>query len=83
MSDDYYEFNEKAHLRKGAHGKRVYRLGDRVQVQVVRVDLERRQIDFALEDVLERAAGRRGSKPGPARPKGPPRGRRPARTRRR
>jgi ribonuclease R len=83
MSDDYYEFNEKAHLLKGANGKRVYRLGDRVQVQVVRVDLERRQIDFALEDVLERAAGRRGSKPGPARPKGPPRGRRPARTRRR
>lgn len=79
MSDDYYVFNEKAHLLKGENGKRVYRLGDRVKVQVARVDLERRQIDFALEDVLERAARRRGSPRG--RP-GPPRGARPRRRRR-
>jgi ribonuclease R len=56
MSDDYYSFNEKAHLLKGESTKKTYRLGDKVEVQVVRVDLERRQIDFALVDVLERAA---------------------------
>lgn len=56
MSDDYYSFNDKAHLLKGENTKKTYRLGDRVEVQVVRVDLERRQIDFALVDVLERAA---------------------------
>jgi ribonuclease R len=67
MSDDYYAFNEKAHLLKGENTERVYRLGDRVEVQVVRVDLERRQIDFALVDVLERAA--RTRKPGAARPR--------------
>jgi ribonuclease R len=81
MSDDYYVFNEKAHLLKGENGRRVYRLGDRVQVQVVRVDLERRQIDFALEDALERAATRRApprGRPAPAR-----RARRPTRARRR
>jgi len=62
MTDDYYLFNDKAHLLKGENTKKTYRLGDKVEVQVVRVDLERRQIDFALVDVLERA-GRAGAAP--------------------
>ncbi len=53
MTNDYYRFNEKAHLLKGENTKTTYRLGDRVEVQVARVDLERRQIDFALVDVSE------------------------------
>ena len=57
MTDDYYRFDEKAHLLKGENTKKAYRLGDRVEVQVARVDLERRQIDFALVDVLARARG--------------------------
>jgi ribonuclease R len=56
MSDDYYLFDEKAHLLKGENQARVYRLGDKVQVQVARVDLEQRKVDFALVDVLQRAA---------------------------
>ncbi len=70
MSDDYYAFDEKAHCLKGENAKNIYRLGDQVEVQVVRVDLERRQIDFALVDVLKRASGS-GPKPAP----GPFRGR--------
>src|SRR5438093_1680866 len=67
MTDDYYVFNEKAHALKGENTRKVYRLGDKVEVQVVRVDLERRQVDFALVDVLERAAaGARKGRP-PAR----------------
>jgi ribonuclease R len=54
MTDDYYLFNERAHALKGENAQRVYRLGDRVEVQVARVDLERRQIDFALVEVLAR-----------------------------
>ena len=77
MRDDYYAFDEKAHLLKGENTRRIYRLGDRVEVQVVRVDRERRQIDFALVDVLKRAA-RRGSRPAggeaPSRSRGSPRG---------
>jgi len=65
MTDDYYRFNEKAHTLLGENTGSTYRLGDKVQVQVVRVDLERRQIDFALVDVLERAAaGARKGKTG-------------------
>ncbi len=65
MADDYYRFVERAHMLRGENNDRTYRLGDRVSVQVIRVDLERRQIDLALADILEavRAAapGRRAS----------------------
>ena len=57
MSDDYYAFDERSHRLRGENTGKVYRLGDRVEVQVARVDLERRQVDFALVDVLERARG--------------------------
>ena len=63
MSDDYYRYDERAHTLKGENSERVYRLGDRVEVQVARADLERRQLDFALVGVLERSAGRRGPAP--------------------
>jgi ribonuclease R len=53
MADDYYRFSEQNHTLFGENTKKVYRLGDRVQVQVVRVDMDRRQIDLALEDVLD------------------------------
>jgi ribonuclease R len=54
MSDDYYRFLERAHQLRGEHTQRTYRLGDRVHVRVARADLERRQIDLVLTDVLER-----------------------------
>ena len=67
MTDDYYRFDEKAHRLRGENTGRIYRLGDRVEVQVVRVDLDRRHIDFALVEVLARLTGRpRGA----ARPRG-------------
>jgi ribonuclease R len=74
MTDDYYRFHEKAHLLKGENAGKAYRLGDRVEVQVARVDLERRQIDFALVDVLARA---RGGAHRPAAPRARAPGRRP------
>jgi len=76
MTDDYYRFDERAHALKGENTRQVYRLGDEVEVQLVRVDLERRQLDFALVDVLRRAAA--GARKGrPARPPAPRRGGRP------
>ena len=53
MADDYYRFVERAHLLRGEKNGRVYRLGDRVDVQVIRVDLERRQIDLGLTEILD------------------------------
>ncbi len=54
MADDYYRFVERAHVLQGENTGRVYRLGDRVKVQVVKVDMERRQVDLGLSEILER-----------------------------
>ncbi len=61
MADDYYRFVEQQHTLRGENTKRIYRLGDRVQVQVVRVDMERRQVDLGLVEILE--AVRREARP--------------------
>jgi len=54
MADDYYRFIEQQHILKGENTKRIYRLGDKVRVQVVKVDMERRQVDLGLAEILER-----------------------------
>jgi ribonuclease R len=48
MLDDYYRFEERQHVLVGERGGRTFRLGDRVLVQVARVDKEARHIDFAV-----------------------------------
>ncbi len=48
MDDDYYEYDEKNYSLIGRISKKRYRLGDRVLVKVIRVDEERREIDFLL-----------------------------------
>jgi ribonuclease R len=68
MADDYYRFVEQQHILHGENTKKTYRLGDKVSVQVVRVDLERRQVDLGLVDILESV--RREERPrGPIRSK--------------
>jgi ribonuclease R len=54
MADDYYRFVERAHILQGENTGRVFRLGDRVTVQVIKVDMERRQIDLGLSEILDR-----------------------------
>ena len=48
MDDDHYVYHEKRHFFKGKRTGKMYRLGDSVQVQVVRVDRDKREIDFLL-----------------------------------
>jgi ribonuclease R len=68
MADDYYRFVEQQHVLRGENTKKVYRLGDKVAVQVVRVDMERRQVDLGLVEILESV--RREERPrGPVRSK--------------
>jgi ribonuclease R len=61
MADDYYRFVEQQHIMQGENTKKVYRLGDKINVQVVRVDMERRQVDLGIVDILE--AVRRDERP--------------------
>ncbi len=53
MADDYYRFMDRVHTLRGENTRKVYRLGDKVRVQVVKVDMERRQVDLGLVDILE------------------------------
>ncbi len=70
MADDYYRFIEGAHMLRGENTRRVYRLGDKVKVQVIRVNMEVRQVDLALVEILERVReGEIGPRRSRARPK--------------
>jgi len=69
MADDYYRFLDDAHMLRGENTHKVYRLGDKVKVQVVRVNMELRQIDLGLAEILERVReGSRGPRTGRDRP---------------
>ena len=68
MADDYYRFVECQHELRGENSKKVYRLGDLVSVQLVRVDRDHRQLELALTDVLA-ASRKAGSGRGASRPR--------------
>jgi ribonuclease R len=53
MADDYYRYLERAHALRGENTRKVYRLGDRVRVQVIRVDQDLRRIDLGLVEILD------------------------------
>src|SRR5688572_365751 len=80
MADDYYRFLEATHTLRGENTQKVYRLGDRVRVQVVRVDMERRQIDLGLVEVLDALREDELSR-GPRRSKARPKAERAVKTR--
>ncbi len=72
LADDYYRYSEQSHTLFGENTRKKYRLGDKVVVQVIRVDLERRQIDLGIDEVLEAVRAderRRGASRSQARPK--------------
>jgi ribonuclease R len=48
LRDDFYLLDRDAHAIIGERGQRQYRIGDRVRVQVSRVDKEARHVDFSL-----------------------------------
>ena len=48
LDDDYYDFDEKSYCLTGRRYHKKYSLGDPVRIKVVRANLERKQLDFAL-----------------------------------
>jgi len=48
ISDDFYTLDEKNYAIIGQRKKKVYQLGDEVQIRVKNVDLTKKQIDFSL-----------------------------------
>lgn len=50
LDDDFYELDEKNYRLIGRRTKREYRLGQELPITVVRTNLERKQLDFALAE---------------------------------
>lgn len=48
LENDYYQYDAIHHLLRARASNKTYRLGDAVRVQVARVDLDKRKIDFVL-----------------------------------
>ncbi|MGB0238606.1 MAG: ribonuclease R [Cycloclasticus sp.] len=48
LGDDYYHFDASKHRLLGERSNQSYRLGDRVKVKVVKVNLDDKKIDLAL-----------------------------------
>ena len=57
-------------MLRGENAQKAYRLGDKVNVQVIRVNMALRQIELGLVDILARVRlGERGARRSKARPK--------------
>ena len=50
LPSDYFHFDATKHLLLGERSGKQYRLGDRLRVKLVRVDLETSKIDFVLAE---------------------------------
>ena len=48
FDDDFYEFDEKNYCARGRSTHKIYRLGDPMKIRIARVNMEKRQVDFAL-----------------------------------
>jgi len=48
LDDDYYIFDEKNYCLVGRHHQKRYCLGDEIKIKVVKANLDRKELDFAL-----------------------------------
>ena len=48
LADDYYHYREDQQILIGERTKNMYRLGDEVEVELVKANLDERQLDFEV-----------------------------------
>ena len=65
IEDDFYVFDDRRRHLVGRRTRRVIRLGDRITVQVAKVDSFKKQVDFRLAAEDRKSSAQR---PAPARP---------------
>jgi ribonuclease R len=46
LQDDFFEYDEENYSIRGRHSGKVYMLGDKINVEVVKADLQKRQLDY-------------------------------------
>jgi ribonuclease R len=64
LDNDYYHFDPVGHRLTGERTGQVYRLGDRLRVQVAAVNLDERKIDFVLAKPVQESATQAGKPSG-------------------
>ncbi|MCC5909631.1 MAG: ribonuclease R [Clostridiaceae bacterium] len=52
LVDDYYIYDSENHILLGERTKKVFRIGDVVKIQVARVDIRQKEIDFNLVEYV-------------------------------
>ena len=52
LADDFYEYDEENYCIKGRSTGKIYTLGDRVNIEVVKADLQKKQLDYRLANNL-------------------------------
>ncbi|MFA6921957.1 MAG: hypothetical protein WC216_08960, partial [Gallionella sp.] len=63
LGKDYFHFDATRHHLLGERTGQSYRLGDRVEVRVVKVDMESTKIDFVLHSDVEESDEKDTPKP--------------------
>ena len=53
LQDDYYYLDEDNYQVIGRRYGRQYKLGDNIKIKVLRVDMEKKQMDFAMVETDE------------------------------
>jgi ribonuclease R len=66
LTDDFYDYLERAHCLRGRRRRRAFRVGDPVVVRLTGVSVERRQIDLVVEAAGPAVRQRAGRSPVPA-----------------
>jgi len=61
LTDDYYEYDEKNYCIIGRRFHKKYQLGDDLEVEVVRANLEKKQLDFRIAGEEPKTNGRQKS----------------------
>ena len=54
LGGEYFEFDEQNYCLRGRVSGKIYQLGDKVKIKVVRADLDKKQLDFALADETQK-----------------------------
>lgn len=50
LDDDYYDFDERNYCLVGRHHRHKYQLGDPIRIVVAKANVEKRQLDFSLDE---------------------------------
>ena len=64
LHNDYYHYDPNKYILEGERTKKVFKLGDKIEVQVARVDVQERKIDLKIKSLKASdkiGRGRKGS----------------------